>query len=503
MAKVYSSNILGINAQTIEVEVECTNGLRSFNVVGMATRSVDESKERVDLALKSTGIKSPTEQTQKIIVNLAPAEIKKEGALFDLPIALSYLLASHQMAFNPENKMIIGELALDGKLRPIKGALIIASEAKKNGFTELFLPKTNAPEAALVEGIQVFGFENLKQVICHLENTQLISAEENIEHKSFGLENTNSANIGWVQGQEYAKRALEIAAAGGHNLLMEGPPGTGKTLLAKSFARLLPRLDLNDSLEVTKIYSASGLLPSESPLITEAPFRSPHHTSSEAALLGGGNPPVPGEITLAHKGVLFLDELPEFHRDVLESLRQPLEEGEINILRAKTKINLPANFIFVATANPCPCGYYGDIEKTCTCSASQIQMYRRKLSGPLMDRIDMFITVPRINFDKLNAEENQTLESKIKSRINTARGVQLTRLNKLNSEMQIPQIKQYCTFDQASESLLKNAVDSGKLSPRAYHRVLKVARTIADLDGSKQIEFSHVSEALMYRRRES
>lgn len=503
MAKVYSSNILGISAQTIEVEVECTNGLRSFNVVGMATRSVDESKERVDLALKSTGIKSPTEQTQKIIVNLAPAELKKEGALFDLPIALSYLLASRQIAFDPDNKMIIGELALDGQLRPIKGALIIASEAKKNGFQQLFLPKANAAEAALVEGIEIFGFENLKQVICHLENTQIVYAERStlIENKRIG--DSTGANIGWVQGQEYAKRALEIAAAGGHNLLMEGPPGTGKTLLAKSFARLLPKLNSKDALEVTKIYSVSGLLGTESPLITEAPFRSPHHTSSEAALLGGGNPPIPGEITLAHRGVLFLDELPEFHRDVLESLRQPLEEGEINILRAKTKINLPANFIFVATANPCPCGYYGDPEKTCTCSSSQIQMYRRKLSGPLMDRIDMFITVPRIDFDKLNAEENKTLETEIQSRVNAARGAQMARLNKLNSEMQIPQIKQYCKFDSESEGLLKHAVDSGKLSPRAYHRVLKVARTIADLDDSEQIKFSHISEALMYRRRES
>ncbi|MFA5087027.1 MAG: YifB family Mg chelatase-like AAA ATPase [Candidatus Paceibacterota bacterium] len=504
-AKVFSSTILGISAQIIEVEVECTNGLRSFNVVGMATKSVDESKERVDFAIKNSNIKSPTEQTKKIIVNLAPAEIKKEGALFDLPIALSYLLATNQTSFNPNDKMIVGELSLDGRLKPIKGALIIASAAKESGFAELLLPKANAAEAALVKGIKIFGFETLKEAISHLEGIKTIGEEPGgVQEKIFKTDE-NAANIGWVQGQEYAKRALEIAAAGGHNLLMEGPPGTGKTLLAKSFARLLPPLNLSDSLQVTKIYSVSGLLPLDYPLVVDPPFRNPHHTSSEAALLGSGNPPVPGEITLAHKGVLFLDELPEFHRDVLESLRQPLEEGEINILRAKTKIHLPSRFIFLATANPCPCGYYGDPEKTCACSASQIQMYRRKLSGPLMDRIDMFIVVPRINFDKLNAEENKTLEKEVKTRVNFAREIQAGRFkySKIltNSEMQIPEIKTHCQFDDESKELLKQAVDSGKLSPRGYHRVLKVARTIADLDNSDKILFPHISEALMYRRK--
>ncbi|MFA5368758.1 MAG: YifB family Mg chelatase-like AAA ATPase [Candidatus Paceibacterota bacterium] len=306
-------------------------------------------------------------------------------------------------------------------------------------------------------------------------------------------------------GARVCQKSLEIAAAGAHNLLMEGPPGTGKTLLAKSFARLLPPLNFNDSLEVTKIYSVIGLLQKDSPLIKTTPFRSPHHTSSETALLGGGNPPTPGEITLAHKGVLFLDELPEFHRDVLESLRQPLEEGDITILRSKARIRFPAKFILLATANPCPCGYYNDPEKTCTCSASQIQMYRRKMSGPLMDRIDMFISVPRIKFEKLNAVENKSLESEIKKRINNARIIQATRFKKLkiskNSEMQIPEIKQYCEFDNNSKDLLKQAVDSGKLSPRAYHRVLKVARTIADLDNSENILFPHISEALMYRKK--
>lgn len=504
MSKVFSSAISGINAEMIEVEVECTNGLRSFNIVGLAGKSVDESTERVDLAIKNSSMKSPMEQTKKILVNLAPADLKKEGALFDLPIALGYLSASKQIAFDPSNKMIVGELSLDGKLKPIKGTLIIAMEAKNKGFEEILLPRTNAPEAALVKGIKVFGFDNLKEVVCHLEGKKLVAEEEEASNSS-PIRSENSANIGWVQGQEYAKRALEIAAAGAHNLMMEGPPGTGKTLLAKSFARLLPPLGFDDSLEVTKIYSVLGQLQKENPLVREAPFRAPHHTSSEASLLGGGNPPVPGEITLAHKGVLFLDELPEFHRDVLESLRQPLEEGEITILRAKTRVNLPSSFVLLATANPCPCGYYNDPEKTCTCSASQIQMYRRKMSGPLMDRIDMFITVPRIKFDKLNADENKSLEPEIKERVNNARSIQSARFSgsriSKNSEMQIPEIKQYCSFGEDSKTLLRQAVDSGKLSPRAYHRVLKVARTIADLDNSENILFPHISEALMYRRK--
>jgi magnesium chelatase family protein len=504
MSKVFSSAISGINAETIEVEVECTNGLRSFNIVGLAGKSVDESTERVDLAIRNSAMKSPSEQTKKILVNLAPADLKKEGALFDLPIALGYLLASKQTSFDPDKKMIIGELSLDGKLKPVKGTLIIAIEAKKQGFEEILLPKINAPEACLVKGIKVFGFNNLKEAVCHLEKRRTIEPEKEdmIPNR---IKEDSGANIGWVQGQEYAKRALEIAAAGAHNLLMEGPPGTGKTLLAKSFARLLPSLNFEDSLEVTKIYSVVGQLQKDRPLVEEAPFRSPHHTSSETSLLGGGNPPSPGEITLAHKGVLFLDELPEFHRDVLESLRQPLEEGEITILRARNRVTLPAKFVLLATANPCPCGYYNDPEKTCTCSASQIQMYRRKMSGPLMDRIDMFITVPRIRFEKLNAGENKTLEPEMKERVNNARAIQAARFAGLkiakNSEMQIPEIRQYCAFDEDSKALLKQAVDSGKLSPRAYHRVLKVARTIADLDSSEQILFPHISEALMYRKK--
>jgi len=529
-SKVFSAAITGLDAQIIEVETDISYGLRCFNIVGLPDKAVEESKERVGAAIKGSGFQSPYQQPQRILVNLAPADLKKEGSLYDLPIALGYLSASGQIKFNSQEKIFIGELSLDGKLRPIKGVLSLTLAAKAKGWKEIILPKANAPEAALVSasekseqnpnpvrdsenkekaqreqisnGVKIIGVESLKDTVDYLEGKIQI-APFKINIKDF-LERPNyPMDLSWIKGQESAKRALEITAAGGHNLLMQGPPGTGKSLLASSLPSILPDLAFEESLEVTKIYSVAGLLPKEKPLINYRPFRSPHHTASEAALIGGGNPPKAGEITLAHRGVLFLDEFPEFHRDVLESLRQPLEDGTITILRAKHHLTFPARFTLVAAANPCPCGHYGDPNQVCTCTSSQIAKYKRKLSGPLIDRIDLFINVPQVKFEKLTAPDEKNSSSKIREKIEKAREIQRERFSSVdsfvNSEMKIPQIKKYCQIDFRSKNILKRFVDSGKLSARGYHRVLKVARTIADLDYSENISYNHLTEALMYR----
>lgn len=503
LTTVLSAATYGINAYLIEIETNIENTVPNFFMVGLPDNAVKESRERVATAIKNSAFTYPN---KRVTINLAPADIKKEGSSYDLPIAVGMLASSGQVSEDRlKDFVILGELALDGTLRPIHGALPIAVELKKKGISGIILPDANAKEAAMVEGIEVYGVENLSDTIDLLDGRSSLKPLHLNLREIFSTEQRYVSDFADVKGQENVKRALEVAAAGGHNIIMIGPPGSGKTMLARRLPGILPPMTFEESIETTKIHSVAGLLPPGSALVAHRPFRSPHHTISDSALVGGGTIPRPGEISLSHHGVLFLDELPEFARNVLEVMRQPLEDGRVTISRSKMSVDFPATFMLVCAMNPCPCGNYGNPNAECTCTPMQIQKYMAKISGPLLDRIDIHIDVPAVKVADLAQKKPGELSASIRERVIGAREIQLRRFAQKhkqifsNSGMQSKEIREYCKIDSSGEDLLKMAMTKLGLSARAYDRILKVARTIADLGMSEDIRTEHLSEAIQYR----
>lgn len=502
ITKINSVGLTGMDGYRVGVETDISNGLPAWDVVGIPDMAVKESKERIKSALKNSGLMIPG---RKILVNLAPADIKKEGTCLDLPIAIGILTASEQLyVLDLETTYFLGELSLDGSLRDVRGALPMAITAYQNGAKQIFLPSQNAKEAAVVDGLKVYGADSIADIVKHFTGEKLIEPTvvdvNELFHKSF----EHSLDFADVKGQDSAKRALEIAAAGSHNILMIGPPGSGKTMLAQRIPSILPTMSFDESLEVTKVHSIAGRLPKDYPMVTERPFRSPHHTVSAVGLTGGGaGIPKPGEISLAHHGILFLDELPEFRKDALEVMRQPLEDGDVTITRAGGTFSYPCNIMLVASMNPCPCGYYSDKKHDCSCSPQRISKYLAKVSGPLLDRIDLHIEVPAVDYDDLGRRSTSEKSDSIKRRVDKAREIQLKRYSGTgiysNSRLTAAMLDEYCVLDKQGAELLKNAFEALGLSARAHSRILKVARTIADLAGKEKITGPDIAEAIRYR----
>jgi len=503
LARVFSSAVVGLEGVVIEVEVDYTNGLPGMTIVGLPDTAVQESRERVQTAVKNAGLHFPR---HRIVVNLSPASIRKEGPAYDLPIALGVIMLSgHLPSDAVDSTLVIGELSLDGVVRHTRGLLPMAAAARANGYKRMFVPETDAPEAALIPGLEVYPVRTLADLYNHLAGRQLIqpyqpSSSDELEPLFI------PTNFSEIKGQEHVKRALEVSAAGGHNVLMVGSPGAGKTLLARAMPGILPEMSIEESLDVTRIYSVADQLPPGTPLIRHRPFRAPHHTISHAGLVGGGNIPKPGEISLAHRGVLFLDEFPEFGTRVLEVMRQPMEDKVVTISRAKGSLTFSANFQLIAAMNPCPCGWYGDSLKPCTCAPVVVTKYQKRISGPLLDRIDIHIEVPRVDYEKLSGNKISETSEAIRRRVQAARNIQQARFTNPNSsnivsnaDMRIAEIRQFCQLQAEGQSLMRAAMTQLNLSARAYHRILKLARTIADLAGSEEIQSAHLAEALQYR----